>query len=43
MLYKSGVYFFSCSNKIDHAVLAVGYGHDDVSRKDFWIIKNSWG
>ena len=28
---------------INHAVTMVGYGHDDASGKDFWIVKNSWG
>ena len=28
---------------INHAVTMVGYGHDDASDKDYWIVKNSWG
>ncbi|GKT22960.1 Transmembrane channel-like protein like protein [Aduncisulcus paluster] len=27
----------------DHAVLLVGYGHDDDTDLDYWIIRNSWG
>ncbi len=42
-LYSSGVFTDSCGTNIDHAVLLVGYGHDDASNLDYYILKNSWG
>jgi cathepsin L len=43
-LYKSGVYDEPACNpaNLDHAVLVVGYGVDDQTKKPYWLVKNSW-
>jgi len=47
MDYDAGVYVGQTCHKdtahVNHAVLAVGFGHDKAKNIDYWIVKNSWG
>jgi cathepsin L len=43
--YESGVYYDpGCNSDIlNHGVTAVGYGTDEVTGQQYYIVKNSWG
>ena len=41
--YRGGIFdSAACGTRLDHAVLVVGYGTDQATGKEYWIMKNSW-
>jgi len=43
LAYESGVYRHLEGNQIGmHAVVIVGYGTDEESGLDYWLVRNSW-
>jgi len=43
LAYRAGVYYHvSGRSQGGHAVKMVGWGHDDESNMDYWLIANSW-
>ena len=41
--YTSGIISDkSCGTKLDHAVIAVGYGTDEDTGMDYYLVRNSW-
>ncbi|MDA0712734.1 MAG: C1 family peptidase [bacterium] len=43
MDYSAGVFNDAdCGTELDHAILVTGWGHDEQSGLDFWLVKNSW-
>ena len=42
--YQNGVFSSKfCGTSINHAVTVIGYGTDSTLKKNFWLVRNSWG
>ncbi len=42
--YSSGIISgTACGTSLDHAVTAVGYGTDEATGLDYYLVRNSWG
>jgi hypothetical protein len=44
MFYAGGVYDqLDCCTVQNHAMIIVGYGYDEDTELDYWLLQNSWG
>lgn len=44
LTYKSGVYYHKTGGLLGgHAVKVIGWGFDDPSQLNYWLVSNSWG
>ena len=42
--YTGGIYDeINCPTTVNHAVQTVGWGHDDETNLNYFIVRNSWG
>jgi C1A family cysteine protease len=41
--YRTGVWDGACATSINHAVTLIGFGTDATTKKDYYLIRNSWG
>ncbi|PRQ30354.1 putative fruit bromelain [Rosa chinensis] len=41
--YKRGVFSGPCDGPLNHAVTIIGYGTENGTGTNYWLIKNSWG
>ena len=43
LYYRSGLFDLgTCCKTQNHAVVLVGFGHDEQTGRDYWIAQNSW-
>jgi len=43
-MYSGGVYSdTTCGTGLNHGVAAIGYGTDNGTGQQFWLVRNSWG
>jgi cathepsin L len=44
LFYSSGILSYACNaERSNHIMLLVGYGFDQESQQEYWLVKNSWG